>query len=350
MTVDENGSEDNVLASVSAKEFHASSKPAERQLSIDWLRGVAIVGVLILHSGFESRFNDYTLHVWQFTAICFDWSVLAFFFTSGILRNTELTVTETISKRYRSLLIPYFLYHVLYTLLFFLIAQHEIAIEREQIASLVGQLFSPWSSPAFQLYFLPVLFAVTIVGRIISFGACSCSAWTQRLIIASIVSYYVLTTFPEWAHGAEPQKWPLYLAMFLMGALCRDGYKFHKNKISFVWVDCVAALVALLATHGSAWVMLVPPALWFLAKSARSRFIQPLAKTLGRSSGSIYLWHTPLLLPAITILFDRIGFPPFANWILSIAVTLGACLAFRYAINRVFLHFRGTPCPRWITF
>src|ERR1700692_3117043 len=90
----------------------------KRIVELDILRGVAIFGVLVLHSGFEGRFTKETLAVQAIMARLFDWSVLAFFFSSGFLHDRSVPFTITLKKRLVSLLVPFFLYNLFYNLCF----------------------------------------------------------------------------------------------------------------------------------------------------------------------------------------------------------------------------------------
>src|SRR5436190_8522559 len=85
---------------------------------LDILRGVAIFGVLLIHSSFEGRFGRETIAVQSVLAGLFDWAVLAFFFSSGFLHDQSASFAATLKKRFLSLLAPFFLYNALYNLCF----------------------------------------------------------------------------------------------------------------------------------------------------------------------------------------------------------------------------------------
>ena len=65
-----------------------------RFLEIDAVKAVAIIGVMVAHMSFESRFSDGALDFIRVTQILLGWCVLAFFFCSGLLARKIKTVKD----------------------------------------------------------------------------------------------------------------------------------------------------------------------------------------------------------------------------------------------------------------
>jgi peptidoglycan/LPS O-acetylase OafA/YrhL len=320
-----------------------------RLSSIDWLRSLAIIGVLILHSGFDNRFDDSTLLIWKCASHWFDWSVLAFFFASGVLHNLNTSLPVLFLKRFRSLLIPFIFYHFLYTLFFFLLRKYTVFASRPGPESLLSDLASIWPSTAFQLYFLPVLFTIILTSTLISNLARSYTNCSFSLCIIASLTFYTLFGFPISSHGSGIQNWPLYFSMFLIGILCRKLR--HSRRINWrsASLFIFASIGILILTKGGAWTLFVPPLLWHGAEFKSNWYPKKLAGIVGQNSGSIYLWHTPLLLPAVTIAFSTLGFSSLTNWISSVSFTLVFCLALKLVLNHLCIRILRVPFPRILT-
>lgn len=320
-----------------------------RIVELDSLRGVAIFGVLVLHSSFEGRFTEDGMAVQAIMARVFDWAVLAFFFASGFLHDRSVPFVSTLRKKSTSLLVPFFLYNALYNLVFSTLGvlgwAHE---EHVQIYSdLLANGFL--HSPAFQLYFLPYLFVVSI-------GICALDLLTLRrhglvhiILLVLVLAFYIVRGYPGFSHGPELIKLPLYLAAFLIGLSGRPLFVAPFARPWMIPGALCVVLGVLVVFRLQALSVLVPPLVVGTAVAVRSIRQSRLLLCLGSLSGSIYLWHTPVLLPAVTRFLVYCGIPSSLNLLGSIGLTLAACIVLRHGLDSFFVHVFKRQTPKWIS-
>jgi len=321
----------------------------KRIAELDILRGVAIVGVLVLHSSFQGRFTEETLAVQGVLARFFDWAVLAFFFSSGFLHDQSAPVAITLKKRTWSLLVPFLVYNGLYNLCFVAgEVMRWIPAGMVEVNSklLVTGLFH---SPAFQLYFLPYLFVISI-------GVCGLDRLTQRhhrsgyaMVLLLVLAFYIVRGYPEASHGSALDKLPLYLAAFLIGVICAPFYKEPIAKPWMIAVGLVVVLGVLVLSHLPVVSLAVPALLVGLARAIPKIANSKLLLSMGVMSGSIYVWHTPLVLPAVTRLLAHCGVPSLFNLFGSIGLTLVTCMLLRVGLDAFFEKILKKRTPRFIT-
>jgi peptidoglycan/LPS O-acetylase OafA/YrhL len=318
----------------------------KRIAELDILRGVAIFGVLILHSSFQSRFTPETLEVQAILAKLFDWSVLAFFYSSGCLHDSSVPFVVTVKKRFISLLVPFFLYNALYNLCF--AGVEAMGWMPNGVFEINSRLLATglFQSPAFQLYFLPYLF-------VISTGICGLDklsrrhhGWTYGVILCLIALFYLDRGYPKISYGPAYDHLPLYIAAFLIGILSRP---FLERPFAKLWI-IVAALGGVLLIsvlwQPSIMSLSVPPLMIGAARIIRE---SRLLLCMGKMSGSIYLWHTPVMLPAFTRLLAYCGIPSLFNLFGSIVLTLTICILIRRGLDTFFEQTLKRQTPRYIT-
>lgn len=309
---------------------------SESRLSeIDALKGLAIIGVLVLHSSFEGRLGAAFIETSTLLQRLFDWSVLAFFFASGALfKNKENTQQQALQLSLK-LGVPFVIYNLLYNLSFLLLNQTGV-IETEFEMTGAQLALMPFLSPAFQLYFLPYLLLISLLFlyspklmRKIPLSTISSAAIVLTLIC------YSLLQFPGKSHGEALLKLPLYFSAFCLGYLYRQNR--DKRLIR------VAGLVLSFTAFVSYFVFKIPLCLlslampWALSELFFSlkhfNIIQPFGY-FGKASGSIYLWHTPLLLPFLSTLFFKLGLQAWPLYLATLITGLGLCLAMRAALDK----------------
>jgi len=316
---------------------------------LDILRGVAIFGVLIIHSSFEGRFTSETMAVQAIMARLFDWAVLAFFFSSGFLHDRSVSFTILLKKRFLSLLVPFFIYNVFYNLCFFGIETMggtQAGLFVVNFRSLYTCLFQ---SPAFQLYFLPYLFMITIAVSGLEKFCRRRYQWGYGSIFALVIIFYLDRGYPPVSHGADCHNLPMYLVMFIIGILSRPFIEKPFVKPWVIAMAMVAVLGALMFFNLSLMSLLVPPLLTAMVGAIRAiRQSKPLSY-IGNMSGSIYLWHTPVLLPAITRLLSLCGIPSLFNLFGSIVLTLATCLLLRLGLDTMFVRVIKINTPKYVT-
>jgi peptidoglycan/LPS O-acetylase OafA/YrhL len=321
----------------------------KRIAELDILRGVAIFGVLVLHSSFEGRFTQETMAVQAIIARLFDWAVLAFFFSSGFLHDNSVPFAIALKKRAMSLLLPFFIYNAFYNLFFAGMGTlgwvHNNAFEMNSKILATG-LFH---SPAFQLYFLPYLFVISI-------GVCALDKLTQRyhrsgyvVVLLLVLTFYLVRGYPEVSHGSAFDKLPLYLAAFLIGVI---GRPFFEKPFARPWMILAAlgvVLGVLVLSRLPVVSLAVPPLLVELVRAISKMANSKLLLSMGVMSGSIYVWHTPIMLPAITRLLAHCGVPSIFNLFGSIGLTLVICILLRVALDAFFVRVAKRQAPKYLT-
>jgi len=336
---------------------HKSSKKdsltLNRYTSIDKVKAISIVGVLIIHSGFVSRFDAETMDIWKFLLRCFDWSVVSFFYISGLLQRSNISWTGVVKKRFQSLIIPFLFYNVLYSLIFFAGYYYQVGALAFHDVSWKTILLAPIVSPAFQLYFLPYLFFISVLSALLGTMVKRYGQWFFLVCFLGVICYYEWTGYPVESHGAHFIKLPLYFAAFALGQSSQKVWMI-KNSLNQGnlggWTVLFFVLVGTTCILGSgAWVLFFPPLILLLADCCSFLFQGRVLTLLGRCSGSIYVWHTPLLMPVISIVLAKLGVPPFMNLMLALFLTLLLCVLLRIYLERVWSNFFNKPCPRFLT-
>jgi peptidoglycan/LPS O-acetylase OafA/YrhL len=322
---------------------------SNRVTQLDILRAAAIFGVLVLHSSFQNRFNKETLAVQGILARLFDWAVLAFFFSSGCLYDRSAKFVVALKKRAISLLVPFFLYNALYNLSF---AATEsmgwVSVPAAQHGSFTLASFF-LQSPGFQLYFLPYLFLVSVLVCMADKLTGTQAHWMRWIMLLSIFIFYLIRGYPDFSFGPAYSNLPLYLAAFICGVI---GRPILDEPFANAWVIAVAltfVLVILALSPLPIVSLAVPPLLAALAGSVPKMNDTKVLLFVGAISGSIYLWHTPILLPGITRLLAASGIPSLFNLLGSICLTLVLCSLFRAGLDALFRYAFKRPAPRFIT-
>ncbi len=328
-----------------------SEKIKGRLSAIDVLRGIAILGVMVLHSDLEGLTDP----VRRAILGVFDWSVLAFFLISGYLHNYGIPLIHVFRKRLVVLIVPFIVYNISYNLLFSVLDSSVIARDLGiPVTNLAVSL--PWwcwafDSPAFHLYFLPDLFAITILSHGI-LGRLS-ETTRRRSAVVTLVSLpllYLILPTPVISHGASLAVVPLYMASFLLGGM------FHPSNILYPkWAVALAGIA--LAPLMFCSSLFPNPSLSFVIVSLLFIFVVKILKgcnggwigLVGRCSGSIYLWHTPVLMPAVSAGLFACGLIGSLTWLLNIGISLTICIGVRLAFEKVVFRVFGCPLPRVVT-
>lgn len=206
------------------------SKPSKNWFGeINYLRAIAIIGVLIIHT------TDDTASVKQLTELTFSlmyieelvrFSVPMFVFVSGfVLYNkykSELPMKEFYKKRFMVILIPYLIFSVIYCI----VNAHLGIIPPLSVSSVITSIFNFNTSGhfwyirlilTFYLFYPMIIAYYEIIKN--SFGI-----YTFPTIFLSILIMYILgTLIPEFGFAINnPFK---YLIYFMFGIYVNDNYE-----------------------------------------------------------------------------------------------------------------------------
>ncbi len=271
----------------------------------------------------------------------FDWAVLGFFFASGLMFRLDQCLS-IITVKAVLFLKAYIFYHVAYVVVISLLDKYRIIGSSESTLSV--RLFQIWNSVAFQLYFLPLLAIFMVSVAIVRRVAGEYWKWVACSFIVATALYYGPNRYPECSHGPAMTQWALYAASFAFGLLSK-GCIGAGNQTG---IPVILALTFLAVTGGKGWAMVAPLMIVRSFEFTKPRQFPTLIRALGTGSGSIYLWHTPVLLPALTIIFFKLGVYPLLNLIVSISLAILISIVIRFLLLDWLEARYGWRCPRWI--
>ena len=300
---------------------------------IDLLKGWSILGVIFIHMSFSSRFGPSLIAAITILQAIFAWAVVAFFFCAGFLyaksRHALEPVTAYAAKRAHRLLLPWLGFTILYKTL--LIAGHHFhLVAAAPPHGLVPLLLWPGAP---QLYFLPMLFLVSVLFRILfTFLRLE---WPLLLLTLLLVAVY------GWLgagapHGGELKNLPAYAATYLAGVLTPTPNFLTPSKHRvFIFLLAAVAFAALCVVRPTLSYLAVPLAAFPLQRFLPGPAAAPI-RYLGKQSGPIYVWHTPIVMPFLSILCAKYFFN--SPWLLipSLTVlTIALSVAIAHLVARV---------------
>lgn len=313
----------------------------QKDAALEAMRWICIVAVVLHHGISVQRHSPSTIEEIKVLQEWLQWCVPGFFLVSGFLQPLGRPLGSQFLARSRRLLLPYVVVSILG---FLAVAGLQVSglqsypeAQTLTIPYLATQLlwlagFGP------QMYFLPYLLLVWMLvvpltrfvpGRGIVF------------VFAGLLAMQGATwMFPSGVLGPGLDKLLGYATAFAGGVSMRAWGR--ENEGRFALVATGLGILAALAT-GHAWMvsLVVPTAMkWALSKLP----LEGLVVALGRlgSPGAIYLWHTPLVLPACSKVLGAAGLLDWPNYAVSCLMACAAALA----IGRILSRFRAT---RWIS-
>lgn len=294
-------------------------------LGIDLLRHVLTVAVIYQHMMSRSRYSEGVTETLDYWVPLVDGAVACFFMLSGYFSRPGLTGTRVVVTA-RRLLIPYFLFCLVYALLLGALGKLGAveAVERTFTFAGVGP----------QLYFLPYLFVVSVVvtGVIDRIPSSLGRPLTGVFILVLFLAYLALPT--ERSTGPEPRLLALYALAYALGVY-RARYAGSMECLAGVAAAGVA--VIFLSWQQREWdlalvVLLVEGAL------RGSALIGRTGRLAG--SGGVYLLHTPILNYGISIILLKFGIGEAANVVAALVMTYLTALAITLVVIRAMPRLR----------
>lgn len=313
----------------------------QKDAALEAMRWICILAVVLHHGISVQRHSPDTIAGIRTLQEWLQWCVPGFFLVSGFLQPLGRPLGSQFLARARRLLLPYVVVSILGFLavagLHFSGLQSYPESQTLTLPILARQIF--WLAGfGPQMYFLPYLLLVwVLVVPVLRFVP---ARWVVFLFAGLVALQGAVWMFPLGVLGPGLDKLVGYATAFALGVSMRAWG--HEREGLFALATVGTGTMAALAT-GQLWMvsLVVPAAMkWALSKVPLEGIVAALGK-LG-SPGGIYLWHTPLVLPACSKVLGSLGILDWPNYVVS---CLMAC-AVSLAIGRILSHFRAT---RWIT-
>jgi peptidoglycan/LPS O-acetylase OafA/YrhL len=315
-----------------------------RLAQVDLLKGWSILGVIFIHMSFASRFGSDAMQAITVLQRLFAWAVVAFLFCAGFLFAKSSAVGQDarsyVPKRARRLLLPWIGFTLIYN--FLLLAAYRFHFITSPIPVRFDDThwhqfiqFITWQG-APQLYFLPYLFLISVLCHLLC-GAIrrEWALWLGALLLTA-VSGWLDSGEP---HGGEWVHFPAYAATYLAGVLVAKPAFLLPVRQRRLFFGVIAGCFVALCLARPMLAYLAAP----LAALPLQRFVPgavaPLVSYLGRRSGPIYVWHTPIIMPFLSIVLAKWFFA--TPWLLIpvfTALTIVLSLAVARAVRVVDRH------------
>lgn len=264
------------------------------------LKALSIVGVLFAHMNFVSRFNDLTIEVIHEIQLIFGWCVLAFFFSSGFLTKKlvkNIDIVTNFQNKFYKLLVPAMVFSITYKFLLIFFTKNDMA-DTNGIISFILIPVGP------QIYFLYYLFFIAIfVDTLLKYIN------TKILLIVTsflfIFSNILIDKLPELPYGSDSGLIPFYMYSYLLGIVTRNILL--KNFSWFLIYVPISTMVILMLFKDIIFIyVLIPLGIFYFLQKFKTINYYIYNTYLGQLSSSIYIYHAPILMPAISILLVKI--------------------------------------------
>lgn len=323
-----------------------------RNLSLDVAKGIGMIFVVMGHvmSPIMSG-NGVMEAAYQ---ILYVFHMPLFFMLSGLVApkligGDTLSKCELIKQRAVRLMIPYFVWAIIYTLMKGLL--------KEQVR--FQYAYSPWTilignNPDGQLWFLYVLFVLSVV-TILFVNRENLKWWCVITVCASIIAPIIPS---EIGLPGISLSFSMYqIGFFFIGILLMP-------KMDAVFGNAKAAMLCVFLWLGYSVLLVCNIDVWFIKTLAAFcacysilSFSKMLLKTriskwlavLGRNSMDIYIIHAPMLVVGRTVLRRFFsGTPWLYVGVLTTAALISALLISHYIVRKVKilgLLLLGIECP-----
>lgn len=339
----------------------SGSKPAPRNATLDFIRGVLILGVVAVHFGgtlvSQAALQNISFHFGLALNQLFHISVPGFIFLSGYTNATRYNRNALMfyKRRLRTVVVPYIVVNSAYVLWAGLSPSH---MGPHSVKEFLYQFFITGAD--WPLYFVPVIVQCYLVFPLLfKFLADSHHGNVKRLsLLAALIGLHVLfgllvyngklpyaevrSTFPFWA--------AYFYAGMMVGLRRISKGTLHRFKVlgvpllmaaaAFCYLATTQGLrpgLTLLASHNiydlayARPIMIVYNALaiWVVALVLLEEpgFSLGFFDWLGRNSLMVFLWHMPvmrLLYGFFPLIGLSLRYPPFALIVILVTASLVA--------------------------
>lgn len=275
-----------------------------RSNAIYIIKAFAILGVVFHHIG-NRRFDSATLDSIHILPRMFSWAVLTFIAISGWLHavSEEKQSRDLLSftrQRFIRLLIPYVIFVFVYALIWHIIQVTKVPnVGMRLDGSFLSKIYhtiSPYEYEpvAEQLYFLPLLFLISIVAHI--------SIKWNRFIGPAILSASSLLLGLIIAPGSGNTG--LNTGMFLFGLYCYTSsfllYTHRQHRHRFIYAAIGTFLIIIFL--GLPGLPKAIPVITMISIPVIDKINIPSLNWIGEASGTIYAYHTPFIVQPLILI------------------------------------------------
>lgn len=238
----------------------------ERILSIEYIRGISMLGVVGIHTGAFSLSNPHVnVHLFALLEIFTRFSVPIFFFVSafGLFLSQNLNepfdYLKFMKRRLRTVLIPYLIWSLIYMIHYTLVS-HDASIWHQPLLS----EYFLFGLASYQLYFLVILlwfYALMPVWRFITYHVINSPIKNLAIllfiqILVNYYSSYMLQPFSNSFYLNLALQYRLsywvvhYIFIFILGAVCAIKYTefltLTYNKLRTITMSFYLTLIGML--------------------------------------------------------------------------------------------------------
>lgn len=307
-----------------------------RNHTIDFLKCVCIIGV-VLHHCSNRRLLPEVREIFSYAAYLTDWCVIAFIGLSGFLEGSRL-VTGNDWKAYvtrdcKRLLLPFVVLSFIYSSTFQLADlcgfQLRSSVPSTFTGKFIDTLLCRESGVAEQLYFLPLLLSIRLASRI--------AMRILPLLFVAVTGYILLFVDDLLLTGLNPVSFLVGLQAYILGLIASDNGKYA------VVAALVTGVSVGLKVHN--WQIVI--GLFLPTIGSLYKIDVPLCNLIGSGAGTIFAYHTPVLLQSSIIAISFIhGIP---GQCIAIVIVLSTLIV-GIALLRRKLHGYTTGFPRIMLF
>jgi hypothetical protein len=261
-----------------------------RNHTIDFLKCICIIGV-VLHHCSNRRLLPEVREIFSYVAYLTDWCVIGFIGLSGFLEGRKTVASEDwkayVNRDCKRLLLPFFVLTFIYSGTFQLADLCGFQLRSSVPATFTGKFINTLlcreSGVAEQLYFLPLLLSIRLASRI--------AIRILPVIFVAITGYILL--FEDELHltGISPGTCLLGMQAYILGLLASNNAKYA------IVMAIATGLFVGLKVHN--WQIIVGLLLSTIGSVYKLEV--PLCNLVGSAAGTIFAYHTPVLLQSMIL-------------------------------------------------
>lgn len=287
---------------------------------MDVVRHFFCVAVIFLHMNSASRYTHDT-NLWIKEAGNYiDGAVFGFFALSGFYFQTKKSLGGHVRQQTKRLLVPYFVFSVLYSVLLFGLGKQALVDGLIATVTMHGA--------GMQLYYLPLLFILNI----------SCAAYIFKrgypssIALLFVVLGLIISSIGQAGSsstGSSPGLYGLYTASFVTGLLIRET---SNRRYALVFASIGIGIAFLYGLYLDSRMLDLAGVIFLMILAIQ--FVDRVPDFRFAGSGGIYLLHTPVANFAISTVLLSVGLTERSNVLAAVLLTYAVCGVFVALLNR----------------